>query len=106
MIEKERFGGTINQSEIKDACLMLMKLGLKSRYTYEQIFEQPFLIDSAAFYKKESKHLLTNNPKDYITRMNARILEESTRAALYVDKDTVPHIVRVLEQIIEKDKPV
>lgn len=106
MIEKERFGGMINQSEIKDACSMLITLGLESRYTYEQIFEQSFLTELAAFYEIESQNLVKNNPKDYITEMNARLLKESTRAALYLDKDTVPHIVGVLEQIIEKDKPV
>lgn len=106
MIKTERLGGRIIQSKIKDACSMLITLGLNSRYTYEQIFEQPFLTDSATFYEIESENLVKNNPKDYITKMKARILEESTRATLYLDKDTAPHIVRVLEQIIEKDKPV
>lgn len=106
MIKTERLGGTINQSEIKDACSMLITLGLNSRYTYEQIFEEPFLTNSATFYEIESQCLVKNNPKDYITKMNARILEEKTRGTLYLDTDTAAKIVCVLEQIIEKDKPV
>lgn len=106
MIKTERLGGTINQTHIKDICSMLITLGLNSRYTYEQIFELPFLADSSAFYAIESENLVRNYPKDYITKMMSRMSEELTRAALYLDKDTSEHIQRVLEQIIEKDKPV
>lgn len=106
MIKTERLGGTINQSQIKDVCSMLITLGLNSRYTYEQIFEQPFLNDLTAFYAIESENLVRNYPKDYVTKMKSRMSEELTRAALYLNKDTAPHIERVLRQIIEKDKPV
>ena len=36
---------------IKNACQMLMILGIDTRSVYEEDFEQPFLEESAEFYK-------------------------------------------------------
>ena len=42
---------------VKNACQMLMVLGIDSRNVYEEDFERPFLEQSAEFYKV----LLSNN---------------------------------------------
>lgn len=36
---------------IRNACQMLMILGIDSRVVYEEDFESPFLEESAEFYK-------------------------------------------------------
>ena len=36
---------------IKKSCQMLMILGIDSRTVYEEVFEKPFLEESAEFYK-------------------------------------------------------
>jgi len=83
---------------------MLMSLGINTRSVYEDDFEKPFLAQSASFYKFESqKFLAENNAGVYIKKVEARIQEESARAALYLDKDTEPRIVKVVEdELIKK----
>lgn len=48
---KERKGEIVDRSAIKNACQMLMRLGINSRAVYEEDFERPFLLQSAEFYK-------------------------------------------------------
>uniref|UniRef100_A0A1A9WMC6 Cullin family profile domain-containing protein n=1 Tax=Glossina brevipalpis TaxID=37001 RepID=A0A1A9WMC6_9MUSC len=104
MVIDERSGEAINHLAIKNACQMLMALGINSRSVYEDDFEKPFLAQSASFYKLESqKFLAENNASVYLKKVEARIQEESARAALYLDKDTEPRIVRVVEdELIKK----
>lgn len=51
MVMKERKGEIVDRSAIKNACQMLMRLGINSRNVYEEDFERPFLSQSAEFYK-------------------------------------------------------
>ncbi|XP_037957132.1 cullin-3 isoform X2 [Teleopsis dalmanni] len=104
MVMDERSGEAINHLAIKNACQMLMSLGINTRSVYEDDFEKPFLAQSASFYKFESqKFLAENNAGVYIKKVEARIQEESARAALYLDKDTEPRIVKVVEdELIKK----
>jgi cullin 3 len=50
MIAKERRGEITDRSAIKNACQMLVTLGIDSRSVYEEDFEAPFLQQSAEFY--------------------------------------------------------
>ncbi|XP_075153599.1 cullin 3 isoform X1 [Haematobia irritans] len=104
MVMDERSGEAINHLAIKNACQMLMALGINSRSVYEDDFEKPFLAQSASFYKFESqKFLAENNASVYLKKVESRIQEESSRAALYLDKDTEPRIVKVVEdELIKK----
>ncbi|ALC39739.1 Cul-4 [Drosophila busckii] len=103
MVMEERHGEAINHLAIKNACTMLITLGIDSRIVYEEDFEKPFLAQSAAFYKFESQNFLAeNNAGVYIKKVEARITEESSRAALYLDKETEPRIVRVVEEELIK----
>lgn len=104
MVMDERSGEAIDHLAIKNTCQMLMSLGINTRTVYEEDFEKPFLAQSASFYKFESqKFLAENNAGVYIKKVEARIQEESSRAALYLDKDTEPRIVRVVEdELIKK----
>lgn len=51
LIKLERKGEVVDRIAIKNACQMLMILGISGRIVYEEDFEKPFLEQSAEFYK-------------------------------------------------------
>lgn len=51
MVARERRGEVVDRSAIKNACQMLMLLGINNRQVYEEDFERPFLQQSAEFYR-------------------------------------------------------
>ncbi|KAK2182304.1 hypothetical protein NP493_360g02030 [Ridgeia piscesae] len=99
MVAKERRGEVVDRGSVKNACHMLMVLGLDSRSVYEEDFERPFLEQSADFYRVESqKFLAENSASVYIKKVEARINEEAERATHYLDKSTEEPMVKVLEE--------
>ncbi|GAB6020164.1 Cullin-3 [Chamberlinius hualienensis] len=104
MVMRERRGEVVDRLAIKNACHMLIVLGIDSRDVYEEDFERPFLIQSAEFYRLESqKFLAENSASVYIKKVEARINEEAERAKLYLDSSTETEIVRVVEgELISK----
>jgi len=98
-VAKERRGEVVDRGAVKNACQMLMVLGIDSRAVYEEDFEKPFLDQSAEFYRSESqKFLAENSASVYIKKVEARINEEAERATHYLDKSTEDPVVRVLEE--------
>ncbi|CAH1995176.1 unnamed protein product [Acanthoscelides obtectus] len=103
MVMRERRGEKVDRISIKNACQMLMVLGINSRNVYEEDFERPFLQQSAEFYKVESQRFLDENSASvYIKKVEARINEESDRAKHYLDESTEPRIVEVVEEELIK----
>ncbi|XP_055868404.1 cullin-3-B-like [Biomphalaria glabrata] len=104
MVAKERRGEVVDRGAVKNACQMLMILGIDSRGVYEEDFEKPFLEQSAEFYRLESqKFLAENSASVYIKKVEARINEEAERAKHYLDKSTEEPVVEVLEaELISK----
>ncbi|KAK3583652.1 hypothetical protein CHS0354_021390 [Potamilus streckersoni] len=99
MVAKERRGEVVDRGAVKNACQMLMTLGIDSRNVYYEDFERPFLEESRDFYRKESqKFLAENSASMYIKKVEARINEEAERATHYLDKTTEEPIVKVLEE--------
>lgn len=99
MIERERKGEVVNRLAIKNVCQMLMTLGIGSRDVYKEDFEQPFLDQSAEFYRLESeKFLAENSASVYIWKVDARIKEERERAKHCLDSSTEDLIVGVVER--------
>ncbi|XP_074657662.1 cullin-3-A-like [Tubulanus polymorphus] len=99
MVAKERRGEVVDRGAVKNACQMLMVLGIDSRSVYEEDFERPFLKQSADFYRLESqKFLAENSASVYINKVECRINEEAERATHYLDKTTEEPIVQVLEE--------
>ncbi|XP_015374685.1 PREDICTED: cullin-3-like [Diuraphis noxia] len=98
LIKLERKGEVIDRIAIKNACQMLMILGITGRMVYEEDFEKPFLEQSAEFYKMESQKFLDENSACiYIRKVESRIIEESERAKHYLDDSTESRIVEVIE---------
>ena len=103
MIAKERRGEVIDRGAIKNACQMLMMLGIDTRNVYEEDFESHFLKQSAEFYKIESQKFLEENSASvYIHKVEARINEEAERATHYLDESTESRIVEVVEEELIK----
>ncbi|CAH1183268.1 unnamed protein product [Phaedon cochleariae] len=103
MVMRERRGEKVDRISIKNACQMLMVLGINSRTVYEEDFERPFLQQSAEFYKVESQRFLAENSASvYIKKVETRINEESDRAKHYLDESTEPRIVEVVEEELIK----
>ncbi|XP_013180968.1 PREDICTED: cullin-3 [Papilio xuthus] len=104
LVARERRGEVVDRLAIRNACQMLMVLGINSRSVYEEDFEKPFLHQSAEFYRMESQKFLgENSAAVYIARVEARIGEEAERARHYLDETTEPRIVAVLEhELIER----
>lgn len=59
LIKLERKGEVVDRIAIKNACQMLMILGITGRIVYEEDFEKPFLEQSAEFYKVKIEILFT-----------------------------------------------
>ena len=103
MIMRERRGEVIDRLAVKNACQMLMLLGIETRNVYEEDFESHFLKQSAEFYKVESQKFLEENSASvYIHKVEARITEEAERATHYLDESTEPRIVSVVEEELIK----
>jgi cullin 3 len=98
-VAMERHGELIEAHWIKNVCQMLVQLGIDKRTVYEEIFEQPFLEQSAEFYRSESQRYLNQNcASTYIREVEQRIEEESKRAQRYLDPGTEQKIVQVVER--------
>lgn len=103
LIKLERKGEVIDRIAIKNACQMLMILGITGRIVYEEDFEKPFLEQSAEFYKMESQKFLDENSACiYIRKVESRILEEADRAKHYLDESTECRIIEVIEEELIK----
>lgn len=95
----ERQGEYIEALSIKNVCQMLVQLGIDKRTVYEEIFEVPFLSESADFYRSESQKFLSENSvSTYIRKVEHRIEEEAKRAQRYLDSQTEAKIVHVVEE--------
>lgn len=98
-VSNERRGECIEAQRIKNVCQMLVHLGIDRRTVYEEIFEVPFLEQSAEFYRSEGQRYLNDNcASTYIHRVEHRIEEESKRAQRYMDPGTEQKIVCVVEK--------
>ena len=103
MIARERRGEVIDRLAVRNACQMLMRLGIETRTVYEEDFENHFLVQSSEFYQTESQAFLAENSASvYIRKVEQRIMEEAERAIHYLDESTEPRIVEVVEEQLIK----
>lgn len=100
MVKKERQGELIVRQHIRDACQMLVQLGVGSLEVYEDDFEVSLLRQTRDFYRSESEAFLAKNPSAilYINKVESRIEEEIARVYHYLNPTTEPKLVKVLEQ--------
>jgi cullin 1 len=111
LVEKQRNGETIEQSQIKSVVDSFVSLGLdeadSSKSTldvYKEFFEKPFLEATAQYYNNESKQFLAENSVvEYMKKAEARLEEEKERVPLYLLNEIMSPLMRTCEQSLITD---
>jgi len=64
---------------VKNACQMLMILGIDSRSVYEEDFEKPFLTQSAEFYRVSTFTIIV----EYRVKISVYLVKTLRAGAVY-----------------------
>ena len=105
LVEKQRNGETIEQSQIKMVVESFVALGIddadntkQNLDVYRQYFEKPYLIATTAYYENESKNFLAENPVvDYMKKAERRLDEEKERVPLFLRAEIMQPLMRACE---------
>ncbi|KAF2456085.1 cullin-1 [Lineolata rhizophorae] len=108
LVEKQRNGETIEQSQIKSVVDSFVALGLdesdstkSTLEVYKQHFEAPFLQATSEYYTRESNAFLQENSVvEYMKKAEARLEEEKTRVNLYLLSDILVHLNKTCERAL------
>ncbi|KAJ5091551.1 cullin-1 [Penicillium alfredii] len=95
LIEKQRNGETIEQSQIKSIVDSFVSLGLDENDStkstlevYRQYFQRPFISATKVYYEHESRQFVAENSVvEYMKKAEARLDEEKARVGLYLHPD-------------------
>lgn len=110
-IRRDRAGEQCDRRAVHDGCAMLLALGLGSAAVYEEVFEGPFLDQSAAFFQGEGLRLAAERNASLFLQQAQRLLAAerarvddclapSTRSRvteLFLAHVLEPHILDVME---------
>ncbi|KAL8961672.1 MAG: hypothetical protein Q9183_005272, partial [Haloplaca sp. 2 TL-2023] len=102
MVEKQRNGETIEQSQIKSIVDSFVSLGLDETDStkstldvYRFHFEKPFLAATKAYYEKESSQFVAQNSVvEYMKKAELRLEEEKGRVGLYLHPDIMSPLMK------------
>jgi cullin-4 len=98
LIEKERVGEVIDRALVKQLLRMLTQLQV-----YGESFEERFLQETTAFYRKESdKSMEQLAAPDYLSHANLRISQERERVVHYLDEGTWPPLLELARRELMK----
>ncbi|TKA80670.1 hypothetical protein B0A49_00811 [Cryomyces minteri] len=105
LVEKQRTGETIEQSQIKTIVDSFVSLGLddsdssKSNLeVYKVHFEQPYLKATKEYYENESRQFLAENSVvEYMKKAEARLAEEKERVPLYLLSEIMAPLMKCCE---------
>lgn len=95
LVEKQRNGETIEQSQIKSIVDSFVSLGLdetdptkSTLEIYRFYFQRPFLDATRAYYEEESRQFVAENSVvEYMKKAETRLDEEKARVGLYLHND-------------------
>ncbi|KAL4809369.1 Cullin [Aspergillus unguis] len=95
LVEKQRNGETIEQSQIKSIVDSFVSLGLdetdptkSTLEIYRFYFQRPFLEATRAYYEEESRQFVAENSVvEYMKKAEIRLDEEKARVGLYLHND-------------------
>uniref|UniRef100_A0A6V7M082 Cullin-1 n=1 Tax=Bracon brevicornis TaxID=1563983 RepID=A0A6V7M082_9HYME len=109
LIERERYGETINTRLISGVINSYVSLGLnedESELTgvdltvYQNSFERDFITESMTYYKRESSDFLSENSvTEYTKRVEQRLKEEEKRVQDYLHPTTSPKIAKICDDL-------
>jgi cullin 1 len=108
LVEKQRNGETIEQSQIKSIVDSFVSLGLddtdptKSTLdVYRSFFEKPFLAATRTYYEEESRQFVAENSVvEYMKKAEARLDEEKARVGLYLHPDIAKHLTETCLDVL------
>ncbi|KAF1809455.1 Cullin-domain-containing protein [Eremomyces bilateralis CBS 781.70] len=111
LVEKQRNGETIEQSQIKQIVNSFVSLGLDESDStkstldvYREYFEKPFLAATKAYYEQESKVFLAENSVvEYMKKAELRLDEEKDRVSLYLLNEITQPLMRTCEEALIAD---
>ena len=102
MVEKQRNGETIEQSQIKSIVDSFVSLGLDETDStkstldvYRYHFEKPFLEATTKYYENESAQFVAENSVvEYMKKAETRLEEEKARVGLYLHQDIMTPLMK------------
>ncbi|KAJ5833821.1 cullin-1 [Penicillium riverlandense] len=108
LIEKQRNGETIEQSQIKSIVDSFVSLGLDENDStkptlevYRKYFQQPFLNATRVYYENESRQFVAENSVvEYMKKAEARLDEEKARVGLYLHPDVTKHLTETCLDVL------
>lgn len=108
LIEKQRNGETIEQSQIKSIVDSFVSLGLDENDStkstlevYRFYFEKPFIAATRIYYENESRQFVAENSVvEYMKKAEARLDEEKARVGLYLHPDITKHLTDTCLEVL------
>lgn len=108
LIEKQRNGETIEQSQIKSTVDSFVSLGLDENDStkstlevYRFYFEKPFIAATRVYYENESRQFVAENSVvEYMKKAEARLDEEKARVGLYLHPDITKHLTDTCLEVL------
>ncbi|KAL2371247.1 hypothetical protein RJZ57_004333, partial [Blastomyces gilchristii] len=115
LVEKQRNGETIEQSQIKSIVDSFVSLGLDENdstkstlVVYQFYFEKPFIEATRVYYENESKRFVAENSVvEYMKKAEARLEEERARVDLYLHPDITKNLTETcLDVLVTAHSPL
>jgi cullin 1 len=108
LIEKQRNGETIEQSQIKNIVDSFVSLGLDENDStkstlevYRYYFERPFIAATRVYYENESRQFVAENSVvEYMKKAEARLEEEKARVGLYLHPDITKRLTETCLDVL------
>ena len=102
MVEKQRNGETIEQSQVKSVVDSFVSLGLDETDStkstldvYRFHFEKPFIEATTKYYENESNQFVAENSVvEYMKKAETRLDEEKARVGLYLHQDIMNPLMK------------
>ena len=111
LVEKQRNGETIEQSQVKAVVNSFVSLGLDDSDSnkstldvYKHFFEKPFLRATEEYYSRESHQFIADNSVvEYMKKAEARLDEEKQRVEMYLLAEIMVPLMRTCEKALIAD---
>lgn len=108
LVEKQRNGETIEQSQIKSVVDSFVSLGIDEQDStktnldvYRQSFEKPYLDATKKYYQNESRQFLAENTVvEYMKKAEQRLDEEKERVPMYLLSEIMTPLMKTCEEAL------
>ena len=88
-IKKERDGGIVEITQLRQSIQMLVEIGISSKKIYEHEFEKVFIQETQSYYRLESNQYITRHScYAFLQKAKQRLNEEIDRVLNYLDSSS------------------